>query len=104
MSIRAPIIVTASLLLATGLSAAVPAAAARPDLRTMTCAQAQDTVRRLGAVVMTTGRHTYERYVSHQRYCDRWEAIVPALASTRDNPQCLVGYICEEPLFPPWGD
>ncbi|AXS39998.1 hypothetical protein [Breoghania sp. L-A4] len=84
--------------------AAAPALAARPDVRRMTCAQAHDMVLDRGAVVMTTGRFTYERFVSHQRYCDRWETVVPALAATRDKPQCLVGYICEEPLFRGFGD
>ncbi len=84
--------------------AAAPALAARPDLRRMSCAQAQDMVVDRGAVVMTTGRFTYQRFVSHQRYCDRWEATVPALAATRDKQQCLVGYICKEPLFRGFGD
>ena len=83
---------------------ATPAFAARPDLRQMSCAQAQEMIRRNGAVVATTGRHTYNRFVSHQRYCDRWETIVPKLEATRDNPHCLVGYICQEPLFPRFGD
>lgn len=78
---------------------AAPVQAARPDLRQMSCAQAQELVRRSGAIVMTTGRYTYDRFVSQQRYCDRWETIVPMLSPTRDNPQCLVGYRCEEPLF-----
>ena len=84
--------------------AAGPALAARPDLRRMSCAQAQDMVADRGAVVMTTGRFTYQRFVSHQRYCDRWEGIAPALSATRDKPQCLVGYICREPLFRGFGD
>lgn len=83
---------------------AAPALAARPDLRQMSCAQAQEMIRRNGAVVATTGRHTYNRFVSQRRYCDRWETIVPKLEATRDNPRCLVGYICEEPLFRGFND
>lgn len=87
-----------------GLAGTVAASAARPDLRAMSCRQAQEMIRAEGAVVATTGRYTYRRFVSHQRYCDRWEGIVPALSPTRDNPRCLVGYICEEPLFRGFGD
>ena len=75
------------------------AAEARPDTRSMTCAQAQDFVRRHGAVVMTTGRHTYQRIVSQHRYCDPWQQLFPERAPTRDAPQCVVGYRCDEPLF-----
>ncbi|MDJ0931870.1 hypothetical protein [Breoghania sp.] len=78
--------------------------AARPDTRSMTCAQAQDFVRCHGAVVMTTGPHTFQRFVSQQRYCDRWQQLFPERAPTRDNSQCVVGYRCDEPLFTPFFD
>lgn len=79
-----------------------PAAAQRPDLRRMTCNQAQDLVARRGAVVMTTGQHTYERFVAGPRWCDHWETVRPAQVRTRDTSRCIVGYICETPLFSPW--
>lgn len=79
-------------------------AQARPDLRTMTCAQAQQMVLRNGAVVFTTGPYTFSRYVADRRYCSRNETIVPQYGPTRDNPKCFVGYECQEPLFPMWGD
>jgi hypothetical protein len=77
-------------------------AQARPDLRRMTCAQAQHMVQRNGAVVFTTGPYTFSRYVADIRYCDRGQLTYPQLGSTRDNPRCLVGYECREPLFSPW--
>ncbi len=80
------------------------AAAARPDTRSMTCAQAQNFVRQRGAVVMTTGPHTYQRFVTHWRYCDSWEKLFPEMAPTRDNPKCIVAYRCDEPLFRPGWD
>lgn len=77
-------------------------AQARPDLRRMTCAQAQQMVQRNGSVVFTTGPYTFSRYVADVRYCDRGQLTYPQLGSTRDNPRCLVGYECREPLFSPW--
>lgn len=91
---------------ATILLSATAAEAARPDLRRMTCAQAQQMVARYGAVVMTTGPHTYFRFVSNASYCDRWENAYVKYGRTRDTPQCPVGYECREPLFRPfdWDD
>ncbi|SDU20364.1 hypothetical protein [Stappia sp. ES.058] len=89
----------AAILLALAPSAAE---AARPDLRRMTCAQAQTMVAQRGAVVMTTGQYTYERFVNGPRWCDRWEVVRPEVARTRDAQSCVVGYICETPLFRPF--
>lgn len=77
---------------------------ARPDLRKMTCAEAQKMVQRLGAVVFTTGQYTFSRFVANQSYCDRWQTTFPQYGATRDNPQCFVAYECREPLFQrrPW--
>jgi hypothetical protein len=76
-----------------------PLAHARPDLSQMSCKEAQQTLIRNGAVVFTTGRNTYDRFVTSRAYCDSWEEAVPAYQATRDNPQCQVGFQCEEPLF-----
>ena len=70
-------------------------ASARPDARAMTCQQAQMMVQQQGAVVMTTGRHTYQRFVAHRGYCDYWETTRTARTATRDDPKCRIGYICE---------
>ncbi|ALV30289.1 MAG: hypothetical protein C0457_04095 [Polymorphum sp.] len=83
----------------TVLAAGTSVAAARPDLRQMTCAEAQQTVLRNGAVVFTTGPYTYDRFVANHSYCDRWEEAVPVTAATRDTPQCPVAYKCQEPAF-----
>ena len=77
-----------------------PALAARPDARKMTCHQARAMVQNRGAVVMTTGRFTYQRFVAHAGYCDYWERAVRAWTKTRDNPRCLIGNICEERMDP----
>ncbi len=77
------------------LAVAFPQAAqARPDTRTMTCQQAQDFVRKSGAVVMTTGPHTFERIVSNRSFCDFDETTWLMVAPTRDVPNCRVGSYC----------
>ena len=72
------------------------ALAARPDVRTMTCRQAQQMVAKRGAVVMTTGRFTYERFVSHSGYCDYFERAASAWTKTKDNSKCRIGFTCEQ--------
>ena len=69
---------------------------ARPDVRTMSCAQASAIVRQSGAVVLTTGRFTYDRYVAGQRYCERPFVIRRAWVATGDTRQCNIGYTCEQ--------
>ncbi len=92
------------LVLAGVLAGGAPVAEARPDFTRMTCAKARAMVARSGAVVATTGRYTYQRFVNGPRWCDHWETVRPATAPTRDNRSCVVGYICETPLFRPFGD
>lgn len=72
---------------------------ARPDVRTMSCAQASAIVRQSGAVVMTTGRFTYDRYVAGQAYCERPYVIHRAWVATADTNQCNIGYTCEQRVF-----
>lgn len=85
--------------LVTALALLVPATGvlARPDTRTMTCAQAQDLVRRSGAVVLSTGDYTYSVFVATRAYCESRQFLRPAYAPTRDNPYCPVGSRCVEP-------
>jgi hypothetical protein len=95
------LILASAILIAPGLGQAQ----GRPDTRTMTCGEANALVRRAGAVVMTTGQHTFRRFVAHRSYCDPWELVRPVYAPTRDNPRCVITGVCEEPLFrlDPWG-
>jgi hypothetical protein len=60
----------------------------------MTCNQARDFIASNGAVVMTTGPHTFERFVAHAGYCMWDEYAARAWAPTRDASQCLIGYYC----------
>lgn len=70
-------------------------AQARPDVRTMTCQQARSLIQQSGAVVLTTGRYTYDRYVANQRFCPIGQVTERAYLPTRDTPSCFVGYTCE---------
>lgn len=83
--------------LAAGLCVGVTEAAARPDTRTLTCAQANALVEQSGAVVMTTGDYTFERFVSGRRYCDPWQWIKPRYVPTRDEPRCVLHSVCWDP-------
>jgi hypothetical protein len=72
-------------------------AGARPNATTMTCEQAAATVARAGAIVLSTGVHTYERFVASNQFCMRHELIDPGFAPTLDSRKCQVGYVCRRP-------
>jgi hypothetical protein len=75
----------------------------RPDARQLTCNEARSLIAGNGAVVMTTGPNTYERYVAGTRFCYSPEVAVPAWISTRDTSQCVVArcrYVDRDEL--PW--
>jgi hypothetical protein len=74
-------------------------AQARPSTLSMTCGQAQALVARQGAIVLSTGEFTYDRYVSDRRFCEVGEALRNEFVPTRDNPQCFVGYSCFTPSY-----
>jgi hypothetical protein len=71
------------------------AMAARPSTLSMTCAEAQATVAKSGAIVLTTGEFTYDRFVAHSGFCDASETAGQANAPTRDSDACPIGYTCE---------
>jgi hypothetical protein len=74
--------------------AANAAEAARPSTLGMTCHQAQRFVASRGAVVMSTGKHTYDRFVVSGGYCEVAEWAVSATAPTKDARYCPLGYTC----------
>ena len=100
--VRAPRRVVSAILAATLLLAATPAEAQRPDLRAMSCPQAQALVASRGAVVMTTGQFTFERFVAHRGFCQREEKTRRAWATTGDGVRCNIAYRCDSRfrLFP----
>jgi hypothetical protein len=92
---------TALFLLASLLSSA--AWAERPNTLGMSCAQAQSVVASRGAIVMNTGRHTFERLVASPGYCEFGEYALTAWVPTRDARSCRVGYRCDT-VPPLWVD
>ncbi len=66
----------------------------RPDVRQMTCGVAQDIVRKSGAIVLTTGPHTFDRYVVHRGYCSPGEMTVAAFEQTVNGSACFIGSRC----------
>lgn len=76
------------------LSPMTAGAQGRPDARSMTCAQARSLVLQRGAVVLTTGQHTYDRYVANERFCPLGYMTRRADVQTRDAQSCVVGYTC----------
>ena len=96
MAVRSPPAVrsTTAALLVLLLSGAVQA---RPDASRMTCSAVREVVFQHGAIVMSTGPTTFDRFVESQRYCQPVNEIAtPAIVSTRDNPQCWIGYVCRD--------
>ena len=87
---RLPPLVLVALLATTSI------AEARPNTTAMSCGEAAATVARAGAIVLTTGDHTYERFVAASTFCLRGETTEPGIAPTRDSERCQVGYTCRE--------
>ena len=66
------------------------AAQARPDARTMTCEAVRALIDERGAAVITTGRHTYKRFVAHRGFCLYSERIGHDWIATADLQTHLV--------------
>ena len=69
----------------------------RPSSVTMTCSQAAQLVAARGAILLGTGRATFDRFVTDRRFCAINQTTEPAWVPTMDHPQCFVGYRCKEP-------
>lgn len=79
--------VTAAVLAALSSAAA---AQGRPDARAMTCAEVRALILDRGAVVLTTGQHTYDRYVAGNGFCSYPDVTLPMTIRTRDTDRCVV--------------
>jgi hypothetical protein len=73
---------------------AISAVEARESTLTMSCDQARALVAAQGAIVLSTGEFTYERYVADRRFCLIGEDARRSFAPTRDNPKCQIGNVC----------
>jgi hypothetical protein len=82
---------SAALALFSLLSASV--ADARESTLAMTCAQANALVAQRGAVVLSTGRYTYNRFVARRGSCNLGEYGVSGWAPARDG-RCRIGFVC----------
>jgi hypothetical protein len=69
-------------------------AGARPNTANMSCDEATATVARSGAIVLSTGVKTYDRFVATNLFCMSGETTEPGLAPTLDSRLCQVGYVC----------
>jgi hypothetical protein len=90
------------LLLSAALSFLASAALAqRPSTLGMTCGEANSLVASQGAVVLSTGRHTFDRFVASAGYCRLGEYAYDGVAPTADTPRCRLAYVCKNdtPLF-----
>ncbi|WP_208986221.1 hypothetical protein [Labrenzia sp. OB1] len=77
---------------ALALSAVQPAVAqsGRPDTRSMSCAQVQSLINQRGGVVLSTGQHTFDRYVANRNFCQHGEILKRDYVPTKDNNRCYV--------------
>ncbi len=67
-----------------------------PASRRSSCAQAAAIVRSHGAVLMTTGAYTYDRFANGGDQCALGETTRPAWIATIDQMQCFGGYVCAD--------
>ena len=84
-----------------GLSASLATAQGRVDARNLSCGEARALLQQNGAIVFTTGRFTYDRYVAGERFCPVGHVADSAWIPTRDTQSCRIGYRC---ILNPWDD
>ncbi len=70
----------------------ISAYAQRADTRNLTCNQVTALVKQRRAVVLSTGTHTYDRYVYNRRSCGLEESLKQRFVDTKSG-KCRV-FIC----------
>jgi hypothetical protein len=94
---RSPARLTAAIAaaaLAYGGSLEPASAQARTATTTLSCSAAAALVTERGAIVLSTGPTTYDRFVAGGSACDRYQTTEPAYERTADAQQCFIGYRC----------
>ena len=71
----------------------ISVAQARESTLAMTCAQANALVAQGGAVVLSTGRYTYNRFVARRGSCSLGEYAIPGRAPASDG-RCRLAFVC----------
>ena len=66
----------------------------RPNTTAMSCIAAKRLVDARGAIVLSTGATTYDRYVDGPAFCAIDEFVQPAFVPSATNQQCFIGYYC----------
>jgi hypothetical protein len=84
----------AALILVSTVAAQEAFGQGRPASSAMSCGAASRSVSAAGAIVLSTGTYTYDRFVSSARFCAPGESTEPAWVPTADVEQCFVGYRC----------
>jgi|SRR5688572_6165071 hypothetical protein len=79
---------------------ATAAFAQRPSTLSMTCGEAAALVASAGSIVLSTGRHTYDRFVVGPQFCFLGEHAWPASVPTLDARRCRLGYKCKPGRHP----
>ena len=71
-------------------------AQAQPRVSTLnlSCRQGRAVVMSQGAVVLSTGPNTYDRFVSSPAFCAPGETTELVWVRTADTAQCPIGYRC----------
>jgi hypothetical protein len=90
-------LIRSAILAVTALSVVAGPALAqqRPDTRAMSCERTQALVAQSGALVLTTGQNTYDRYVRNSAQCfSTADVAVRAFVQTQDQSSCQL-YRCE---------
>ena len=62
----------------------------------MSCTQIQALVQSRGAVVISTGQYTYQRFVAAANYCAFDQVLDRAWITTAGGTQCQVGFRCKD--------
>jgi hypothetical protein len=71
----------------------------RVDSRSRTCAQVQSLIDQHGAVLLSTGVHTFDRYVSNRNQCQHGEVLYREFIPTKDTGRCRVQRCAEDFRF-----